>query len=192
MASSEQAQALRDRRIDIGLVCPPFPSEGLEVEVILRERLIVALARKHVLARRRRIPLMALANETIIFTNCLRDSGYLAQLCAICQAGGFELRSVRDAHTEDAILPLIASGLGVCLAPASARKVRYSGVVFRDLENCPGQVELGVAWRKQDGSPMVKNFLDVVRESRLPCKVPDPNTRVKNVCHYKTRGVNPD
>jgi DNA-binding transcriptional LysR family regulator len=163
MASVEQAQALRDRRIDVALLCPPFAADGLEVETIAKESLIAALSPGHSLARRQTVPLLSLANETFIFTKRRRDSGYLAQLDSICRAEGFELPHVREAHVDFAILPMIASGQGVCLAPTSARRVRYAGVAFRNLENCAAQVELAVAWRKRETSHLVRNFVELIR-----------------------------
>ena len=162
MVSIEQARALREKRIDIGLVCTPFPKTGLEIEVVLREPLVVALAQNHKFARRQRIPLSSLADEPFIFTRRLCDAGYLGQVTKICRSVGVEMK-VREAHDEDAILPMVAAGLGICLVPASARKIRHAGVLFRDLEECPGRIELAVAWRKQDTSVLVRNFVGLIR-----------------------------
>jgi len=124
--------------------------------------LVVVLAQHHKLARRQRIPLSSLADEPFIFTRRLCDAGYLGQVTKICRSVGVEMK-VREAHDEDAILPMVAAGLGICLVPASARKIRHAGVLFRDLEECPGQIELAVAWRKQDTSALVRNFLQLIR-----------------------------
>jgi hypothetical protein len=48
--------------------------------------------------------------------------------------------------------------------PASTRKLRLKGVVLRNLKDRPDQVELAIAWRKDDKSPLVKNFRTATRE----------------------------
>jgi DNA-binding transcriptional LysR family regulator len=165
MVSIDQARALREKRIDIGLVCTPFPQTGLEIEVVLREPLIVVMSKHHKFARLKRIPLNSLANESFIFSRRLSDAGYLGQVTKICRSVGVEMK-VREAHDEDAILLMIAAGLGICLVPASARNIRHDGVLFRDLEDCPGDIELALAWRKQDESASVNNFVKTIRESK--------------------------
>jgi DNA-binding transcriptional LysR family regulator len=183
MMSIDLARALRERRIDIGLTHPPFPKTGLEVEIILREPLVVALPQNHPLARHQKVPLKSLAGETFVFTNRIRDSGYTAQVASICRSAGFELQSVRDAHDDNAILPTIAAGLGVGLAPVCAHKVQYTGVVYRDLENCSGQIELAIVWRKQDESPLVNNFLSEIRERRVSRNSVDSNNKKRKGPH---------
>jgi DNA-binding transcriptional LysR family regulator len=162
MVSIEQARALREKRIDIGLVCTPFPKTGLEIEVVLREPLVVVLPRNHKFARLQRIPLRSLAGEILIFTCRVSDAAYLAQITKICRFVGVEM-IVREAHDEDAILPMVAAGLGICLVPTSARTLRHDGVLFRELADCQGQIELAVAWRKQDTSALVRNFVRLIR-----------------------------
>jgi DNA-binding transcriptional LysR family regulator len=187
MTSIDLARALRERRIDIGLSYPPFPKTSLEVEVILREQLVVVLPQDHPSAKYQEVPLKSLAGETFVFTNRFRDSGYMAQVALICRSAGFELRSVREAHDDNAILPTIAAGLGVCLAPVCARKVQYTGVVYRDLENCPGQIELAVVWRKQNESSVVNNFLNEIRERLVSRNSVDSNNNKKKRGPHQTR-----
>jgi DNA-binding transcriptional LysR family regulator len=139
----------------------------LEIEVVLREPLVVVLPKRHKFARLQRIPLRSLADEPFVFTRRLCDAGYLGQVTKICRSVDVEMK-VREAHDEDAILPMVAAGLGICLVPASARKARrHAGVLFRDLEECPGQIELAVAWRKNDSSVLVRNFVELIRGHNL-------------------------
>ncbi len=43
------------------------------------------------------------------------------------------------------------------------RHAHRSGLVFRPIEGAP-QTDLLVAWRPDDGSPIVRDFLDVLGE----------------------------
>lgn len=160
----EQADALRAHRIDLGFLCPPVEPDGLELEIILREPFLAALPRKHPLARHKSVRLADLANEPFIFSRRDCDLGYRAQVAAICRKVGFQLSVAREAHEEETIFPMVASGLGISLVPDSMRKVRLKGILLRHLKDCSDKVELAIAWRKNDDSALVNNFRTAIRE----------------------------
>jgi DNA-binding transcriptional LysR family regulator len=164
MSCVEQAAALREGRIDIGLLCSPVPDQGLRIEVLRREPLVVALPRAHRLAKLPKVPLPALADEAFIYSRLDSDMGFRGQVAAICQRGGFTLRIARQAYQEEAIFPLIASGLGVSLVPASVAKMHLPDIVLRELENGGDQIELAIAWRDRETSPFARNFLETARQ----------------------------
>ena len=163
----EQVAALGEHRIDLGFVCPPIVPDGVEIEVILREGIVAALPGNHPLARQKSLHLADLAKESFIFNRRDCDFGYRAQVAAICHKAGFELEVAKEAHDESALYPMIASGQGISLLPASARKLRLKGITMRTLKDNSDQVELAVAWRKGDESPLVKNFRTAIRERDL-------------------------
>lgn len=160
----EQAAALRERRIDLSFLCPPVAPGGIEVEVILREPILAALPLSHPLARHKSVRLADLANEPFIFNRRDCDFGYRAQVAEICRKAGFELHVAKEAHEEGALYPMIASGFGISLLPASTRQLPLKAIALRDLKDCPDQVELAIAWRKGDESPFVRHFLAAIRE----------------------------
>jgi DNA-binding transcriptional LysR family regulator len=164
----EQVAALHDHRIDLGFLCPPVAPDGVEVEVILSEGIVAALPRGHTLARHKSLRLADLANDSFVFNRRDCDFGYRAQVAAICRKAGFELEVAKEANDESALYPMIASGQGISILPASARKLRLKGIVLRDLKDRPDQVELAIAWRKGDKSPLVKNFRTAIRERTAP------------------------
>jgi DNA-binding transcriptional LysR family regulator len=61
----EQARMLREGRADVALLHAPFDAHGLDVEPLLSEPRVVALAAEHRLARRRRLTLADLADEPL-------------------------------------------------------------------------------------------------------------------------------
>src|SRR5689334_4338729 len=64
LPTPQQIDALRNGQIDLGFITVPAPHEGLLVEPLWSEPLVVALPRKHPLAARRAIPLRALERES--------------------------------------------------------------------------------------------------------------------------------
>jgi DNA-binding transcriptional LysR family regulator len=168
MTTAEQAVALRERRIDLGFLCPPVPPSDerlFRIERLLREPLILVLPRRHPLVRRRQVPLGILAKEDIVM--CLDDVGYCAQVRDICRAAGFEPRIAQAADEGETAMALVEAGVGVSLMPAWwRRKLRRPGVIIRDLEDATATVEMAMAWRKDDPSLPLRNFIETARGVR--------------------------
>jgi DNA-binding transcriptional LysR family regulator len=170
MTTPEQAIALRERRIDLGFLCPPVPPSDerlLHIESLLREPLVLALPRRHPLVRRRRVPLADLADED--FVMCRDDVGYCAQVRDICRAAGFEPRIAQAADEGETAMALVEAGVGVSLMPAWwRRKLRRPGVIIRELDDATeaATVEMAMAWRKDTPSLPLQNFIETAREVR--------------------------
>src|SRR6185436_17649058 len=85
LVSPQQVEALRNNRIDVGFVTLPIDSEGLSVEPIMRERLVVAIPKRHALARRKQIALRALSSETLIIFPLHMSPGRYQLITAMCR-----------------------------------------------------------------------------------------------------------
>ena len=65
------------------------------------------------------------------------------------------------------MIGLVAGGVGFSLVPDSVRSLARRGVAYRRLTDAPS-IELALAWRAGDRSPVLAAFLEVVREHRPP------------------------
>jgi DNA-binding transcriptional LysR family regulator len=168
MTTGEQSIALRERRINLGFLCPPVaPADErlVQIESLLREPLVLALPRRHPLARRRRVALGVLINEE--FVMCRDEVGYCVQVRDICRAAGFEPRIVQAADEGETAMALVEAGVGVSLMPAWwRRKLRRPGVIIRELEDAMATVEMAMVWRKDDPSLTLRNFIEAARGVR--------------------------
>ena len=164
--AAEQAQALADRRINVGLARPSLEDAGLVVETVLREPFLAALPEAHPLAVRQQIPLMALADEPFILFPKNPKPSYADAVLAVCARAGFIPHVVQEAREMQTALSLIAAGLGLTLVPASVQNLRRKGVVYRGLVEEEATTELTVAFRLDDQSPTLARFLDIVRVLR--------------------------
>ena len=61
------------------------------------------------------------------------------------------------------IINLIAAGIGVSLVPASLINLQRRGVVYRPLQEQTPAIELALAWRPAESSPVLPQFLEVIR-----------------------------
>jgi len=162
LAPQEQVEALKDGRIDVGFVRNTIDGEGLASFRVHREPLLIALPEAHPLAPRRRLALSLLAREPFVCFPRGRSPAFFDFLMRLCHDAGFTPRIVQEAPQLD-MVSLVAAGFGVAILPGSVRAAGRPGVVFRPIAGAP-ETELRVAWRPQDGSPILRDFLQVVRE----------------------------
>ena len=162
MPPQPQIDALKAGRIDVGFLRAPLDDPGLRAERVRTEELVVALPADHPLAAQKRIALSALAREPFVSFPRPRGPGFFDHLMRLCHDAGFTPQIVQEAAQLD-IVNLVAAGFGVAIVPATIRKVRGAGLVFRRIVGAP-KTDLLVAWRSDQMSAVVDKFLAVVRE----------------------------
>jgi DNA-binding transcriptional LysR family regulator len=134
------------------------------------EPMLVALPGRHPLARRGRrksapIALKALAAETILPFGP-PGTGMLDATIAACHAAGFSPRVSPQISRIATTLNLVAAGVGVAIVPASLQRMHMDGVAYRSVRSpIPLTVCLSLASRRGDPSPIVRNFVNLVRRA---------------------------
>jgi DNA-binding transcriptional LysR family regulator len=163
MTTSEQLQAIEDNRIEIGFVIPPFENERLIVEIVLQERLIVALPQTHPLAVEQVLSLQDIAEQPLIMGPRDRGCGLYQQVITIFRQAGFEPTIAQETNEIQMMLGFIAAGIGITLLPASVAYFQRPGVVYRELPSSIPNIELAMVWRADNLSPVLQTFLETVR-----------------------------
>lgn len=159
-----QIAALREERLDVAFIRQPVTEPSLASELLMAESFVAALPGNHGLARNQRISLAALSDEPhILFSREALPTLHDLTL-KLCRDAGFVPHVRYEADHPQMVLGLVAAGLGVSLVPASSRRLKRSGLVFRSLRPSPRVLETAVAWRRDHGSPIVEEFLEVFRE----------------------------
>ena len=160
-----QLEALAGGRIQVGLVrLPVAAGSEVIVECIQSEPLVAALPLRHRLAKRARVRVADLAGDTMMMFPRQVAPGYYDMLISAFRGAGFTPRVFHPASMQTN-LALVSAGLGVSLLPASIRNLRRTGVVYRPLASPVPRVELAVAYRRDDRSPIVLAFLEMVRSA---------------------------
>jgi DNA-binding transcriptional LysR family regulator len=75
------------------------------------------------------------------------------------------------------LLAMVGGGSGVALVPAFARRLKPPRVVFVPLNPRSASLDLMVAWRKDDASRVLVEFLKVVREQLTDGRAPSARQR---------------
>ncbi len=66
------------------------------------------------------------------------------------------------------IVGLVSAGMGIALVPQSVSNLRRPGVEYRALAEPVPLVETGLAWCRDNASPVLAGFLDILRRN-LSC-----------------------
>ena len=159
---SAQVEALRQRRLLITFDRYLPEDEDLIVEIVVRERQLVALQQDNPLAKRSVVPMHALARERFIVG---RDARHAHRVAALCQANGFDPRIGQEAGDMVTGLALVANGYGVQIVPESIRAVSMPGIVYRPIKaKGDSSIDLQCAYRRDETSLLLAGLLGVVRE----------------------------
>jgi DNA-binding transcriptional LysR family regulator len=159
-------QALTGSLIDVGFLRPPVHSDALALETILREPFVVALPESDALASSSTVSLVSLAGAPFILSPRHAGQGFYDHILTFCLKFGFSPRVVQEAAETQTIVSLVAAGIGVALVPASVEKLRLPGVIYRRLREQSPTLEMALASRQEDRSPVLRAFINVVREGR--------------------------
>lgn len=152
--------------LDLGVLALPVPDEGLQVERLMTEELLLALPKGHALAEQGRVRMKDLAAEPFVLlheAHCL--SGETRQFCA-----RHALAPVVTAqlHQLATVLELVRLGHGLSFIPEmAARADRAESLVYRSLSGDRPTRTLAVVWSKlRYQSPLFQRFVgELVRES---------------------------
>ena len=163
MLTPAQVAGLLDGRLDLGVLRPPVRERELEIEILRREPLVAVLPEGHRLATADVVPLEQLRDEPFVtypshFRSVVHDA-----VDETCRAHGFRPRVALEASETATLVSFVAAGIGVSLVPDSVRHMTVRGAVYRPLGPAAAEVELAVAWRRDDHTPALERALTVVR-----------------------------
>ena len=158
--------AVRNETVDVAFVRPIHGShEGLGIEAVIDEDLMVALPAGHALAKRTRIALMALSIEPFVLFSHAVGAGLHDEIVGACRSAGFSPRVVQEASQVTSIVNLVASGLGVSILPASMQHMHTDGVVFRPIQRPVPKARLSLIYRQSDReSAQIARLRELIRE----------------------------
>ncbi len=153
-------ERLRTGSVDVAFVRPPVSdSEGIAVQPLVDEPMLIVLPTAHSLARRSKIPLAALAKETWILAPRSIGPGLYDSIIASCQRAGFSPRLGQEAPQIPSIVYLVAAGFGVSIVPQSIGQIRANSVSYVGVEGEAPSAPIGLAYRRNNRSTTVRNFV---------------------------------
>jgi DNA-binding transcriptional LysR family regulator len=163
LQTAAQLHAIMAGRIDAGVIRGPLAASeleaGLDLVVIQRERLVVALPESHRFASKRTLRAADLRGETFVILYRREAPGLFASLASVMVDAGGVPEDVLEVAEMQTIIGLVAGGFGVSLVPASVGEIERAGVAFRPLAGPSPMIELAIASRAGEHSPVRDAFL---------------------------------
>lgn len=167
MYSEQQHLALAGGHIDAGFVRAPAKdarlAQEIELTVVDREPLLLALPASHPLAARTSIALKAVADEPFVAQPRDLSTTLYDTLTQLASRAGFYPAIRQEVQQVTGMLTLVAAGIGLALVPASMRVVDLAGVRLVGLDDADAHLLLAVATRREDASPALRRFLGILR-----------------------------
>ncbi|MBF3551263.1 LysR family transcriptional regulator [Burkholderia pseudomallei] len=165
MFTLEQLGALKGGRIDIGFGRLRFDDDRLVREVLVEERLIVALPDGHPLAAPdASISLADIAGQTLIVYPSTPRPSFADQQLSALRDGGLAPAAVHEVRELQTALGLVAAQVGVSLVPESVEGVRVKGVAYRRLPEPVATSPIILSRRLHDESRATALFCSLARE----------------------------
>lgn len=155
-----QLVALENGEIDAGFLIPPIPEKLqnlLHYQKVLSERLILAVPESQVKGRQRLRLVDCVDLPLILFPRKIAPALHDAILGCFHSAG-LTPAIGQEAIQMQTIVGLVSAGMGIALVPQSVSNLQRPGVSYFDLPEASANVEIGLAWRRDNHSAALAAF----------------------------------
>lgn len=159
MPSAAQKEALLNSTIDVGFMIAPFSAQHIREMPFGVELMVVLLPTAHRLAKKTKITLSDLANESFVLGTDQSWKSFRNHFFAICYQAGFSPRIAQEASTSDGIFGLVAANTGITLYPECVRNIHRSGLAIRPLADQGTELEMITCWRDDTQNPSTATFV---------------------------------
>lgn len=170
--TQDQVEAFLAHQLDVGFLYPPIDNTLLTTTPLRTETLVVALPQDHPLALHTSLKLSDLANEPFILHPRQEGPHLHDHIVSLCQQAGFRPQIIQEAVASQTRIGLVAAGMGITLIPETLKDQEVPAVIYRNLQGVALSLQLAIARRSDDFSPVVQHFFQLVEERFKPSKLP--------------------
>lgn len=164
MITLEQIAALKHGRIDAGFGRLRFEDESVARKVIREEALCLAVPVKHRLATMKKLRLrQTLGEPLILYPNSPRPS-FADQVISFYGDAGIEPTIGMEVRELQTALGLVASDAGVCIVPASVRRLGRDDVKYVAFDEPKMRTPIIMSYRKNDNSVLLEHLIKLASE----------------------------
>lgn len=162
VSSSAQLQSLRAGNLDIAIVTDPVPDPLIRRHILLRDPLVLVLPVNRRFPRGGKKGLAKLATEPFLLFPRAQTPSLWDHIMKACSQNGFVPQVHQEAQSWHAIFGMVAAGMGISVAPASAMEHRVPGLAFRRLKAPATNICACVA--AHDTRDLVQSFVQSARD----------------------------
>jgi DNA-binding transcriptional LysR family regulator len=161
MLTEEQADALHETRIHIGIGRQVPPIAGCTTLPLLRERVMAVLPPDHPLASEKKVRITQLADTPLVLYPKHSNAQFSHFVESLYRNAGITPHIAHRAYEIQTAIALVAAGLGVTFVGESVARHGRSDVVYRRLSGplASQTTTLAASFRSDDSSPHLRAFL---------------------------------
>jgi len=165
-----QLEDLMQGRIDAGLLIPPLHDKAraeLDYMTVLSEPLVLAAPQGlKGLRGKNSVALKSVADMPLIIFPRRIAPAFHDAIVGCFRDAGLTPRIGQEAIQMQTIVGLVSAGMGIALVPQSVSNLQRPGVEYRALPDRTPLFETGLAWRRDNASPVLHTFLELLRKKR--------------------------
>lgn len=164
----EQLAALRYGHVHIVFERMLPEGSDVEVELVAREPLRLALPVAHRLAARQQVDVAELRDETMLMGT---SPSIAAMSLHLCRTHGFEPRFAPPVDNIVTAVLMAAAGMGITFVPESMSNVHFPGITYRPLlARVDVFMELHCFYLRSEAScPLISAMLETARQFLTRC-----------------------
>jgi DNA-binding transcriptional LysR family regulator len=177
MLPALQSHALLDGTIDVGFTRPletPF-DQLLRSELLYLDPLVAVFPKGHPRARGP-VNLKHLARERFVLVARESSPSLFGRILALCSEAGFSPHIVAAGVVWASVVMLVEAGEGIAILPSNLQHGASKNLVFCPLTNPGAAIGLVIAWSAEREGPVVRAFLNLVRDYRRRAPIRDAAT----------------
>lgn len=163
MPTPMQIEAFHSKDIDIGFIRTPVIDPLLSLLSVHQETCIAVVPKLHPLAQHASISMGDLSTERFILVEREVWPSWYDDILSKCRDAGFSPFIRQEVKEIQTVVGLVAAGLGISVVPRSTANLHARDVVYVNIEGEAPHVEMSIAWRTDDNSAIVKQFLDTAK-----------------------------
>ena len=130
----------------------------------IRDRILAVPKGLNAVRGKQTVALQAVAElPLIIFPRRIAPAFHDAILACYRDAG-LTPHIGQEAIQMQTIIGLVSAGMGIALVPQSVSNLKRPGVDYKALADKTPLVETGMAWRRDNTSPVLNAFLELLRK----------------------------
>lgn len=154
--------------IDLGILVLPLPDKlktDLDFLPVLSEPLVLAMPEGLVGKRGTAVRLEQVADQALIIFPRRLAPAFHDQILGRFRDAGLTPRVGQEAIQMQTIIGLVSAGMGIALVPQSVSNLQRPGVEYRKLADAGAPIDVGLAWRRDNDSPVLSAFVELMRKT---------------------------
>jgi DNA-binding transcriptional LysR family regulator len=162
MTISQQISALKEHRIDAGILRGPVNDRELDAVTLFQEPFVAVLPAGHELCREDALTLAQIAQQPLIQVYPSVNRDFSRRMFGALLDRGHKLNIVQEVSDTHTLIGLVAAKIGVSLVPASLQNLQITQVKYIPLREKTPMTTIQLVYNKENSSAVLRNFVRMV------------------------------